>query len=104
MTSTEWFNLKDKAPQRVSLQPSGMESLSSLSAPTSANNNPPPPSSNAPQKDVFSAKNIQPQQWSPEKTKKQEDDLKKAISGKVNVNFELEQDNMEGVDSSEWDE
>ena len=102
MTSSEWFNLKDKLPLRVSLQPNGMDALSSLSAPTSANN--PPPSSNASQKEIFSAKNVQPQQWSPEKTKKQEDDLKKAISGKVTVNFELEQDNMEGVDASEWDE
>lgn len=91
--------MKDKSPQRVSLQPSGMEALSTLSQPT------PPPSQNVQQKETYNVnKNIQPQQWSPEKTKKQEDDLKKAISGKVTVNFELEQDNMEGVDASEWDE
>lgn len=98
MTSTEWFNLKDKSPLRVSLQPNGMDALSSLSAPTP--NNP----QNVTQKEIIGGKNIQPQQWSREKTKKQEDDLKKAISGKVNVNFELEQDTMEGVDVAEWEE
>ena len=102
MSSSEWFNRIDKAPLRVSLQPNGMEALSSLSAPPTINANQPP--ANAPQKEVLSAKNIQPQQWSPEKTKKQEDDLKKAISDKLTVNLELEQDTMEGVDVAEWDE
>lgn len=101
LSSTEWFNGVNKTPLRVSLQPNGMDALSSLSAPTSNANQPP---SSAPQKEIISAKNTQPQQWSPEKTKKQEDDLKKAISDKLAVNLELEQDTMEGVDVAEWDE
>lgn len=81
-----------------------MEALSSLSAPPQPTSNANQPPANAPQKEALSAKNIQPQQWSPEKTKKQEDDLKKAISDKLTVNLELEQDTMEGVDVAEWDE
>lgn len=95
--------MKDKLPQKVSLQPSGMEALSSLSAPAPVVNNPPPKAQKESQ-EIFTPRNTQTQQWSPEKTKKQEEDLKKAISGKVTINYELEQDNMEGVDASEWDE
>lgn len=93
--------MKDKLPQKVSLQPSGMEALSSLSAPASVANNPPPKAQQKESQEILVPRNPQ---WSPEKTKKQEDDLKKAISGKVIINYELEQDNMEGVDASEWDE
>lgn len=99
--ASEWYDMKDKLPLRVSLQPNGMETLSSLSAPAPTNN--PPPSAQKENKEVFVGQNAQPQ-WSPEKTKKQEEDLKKAISGKVTINYELEQDNMEGVDATEWDD
>lgn len=96
--------MKDKLPLRVSLQPNGMEALSSLSAPAPVNNPLPPPSAQKENADIFAGRNTQTSQWSQEETKKQEEDLKNAISGKVTINYELEQDNMEGVDVAEWDE
>lgn len=43
-------------------------------------------------------------QMSPEHTKAKEEALKKSVSDRVKVNFELEQANFEGVDENEWDE
>ena len=81
-------------PSKVSLQPEGMDSLSSIG-------------NTAPQKiskEVNIGKNQTQWMDKDDLTKKQEEDLKKALSRKVSVNYELEQDNMEGVDASEWDE
>lgn len=43
-------------------------------------------------------------QMSPEHTKAKEEALKKSVSDRVKVNFELEQSNFEGVDENEWDD
>lgn len=43
-------------------------------------------------------------QLSPEHVKAKEDALKKSVSERVELNYDLEQDTMEGVDSNEWDE
>lgn len=43
-------------------------------------------------------------QLSPEHVKAKEDALKKSVSERVELNLDLEQDTMEGVDSNEWDE
>lgn len=43
-------------------------------------------------------------QMSPEHIKSKENALKKSVSERVQLNYELEQDTMEGVDSNEWDE
>lgn len=43
-------------------------------------------------------------QMSPEHAKSKQDALKKSVSERVQLNYDLEQDTMEGVDSTEWDE
>lgn len=43
-------------------------------------------------------------QLSPENAKLKQDALKKSVSERVQLNYELEQDTMEGVDSNEWEE
>jgi hypothetical protein len=43
-------------------------------------------------------------QMSPEHIKSKEVALQKSVSERVQLNYALEQDTMEGVDSNEWDE
>lgn len=79
-------------PLRISLQPEGMEALSSMIPVTTAA--------------VTKNESVDygGSQMSPEHTKAKEEALKKSVSERVEVCYELEQDTMEGVDINEWDE
>lgn len=79
----------------MSLQPDGMDCLSA-SIVTSATAVVKPES--------FDASVPIVSQMSPEHIKSQQDALKKSVSERVQLNYDLEQDTMEGVDSNEWDE
>lgn len=91
ISADEWFGNKDKKPVRINLQPEGMDCLSSVV---------PQPVS----KNESIETNNHSSKLSPEHVKAKEDALKKSVSERVQVNYELEQDTMEGVDSNEWDE
>jgi coronin-7 len=97
ITAEEWFDNKNKLPAKISLQPEGMDTLSSIAVPA------PIASNNDNNSTIFSAKNPI-SQMSPEHLKAKEVELKKSVSDRVKVNFELEQDTMEGVDAEEWNE
>lgn len=94
ISSNDWLDNKNKQPLRVSLQPDGMDCLSSNVVTTtqivSKNDN---------NETTYLAS-----QLSPEHAKSKQDAIKKSVSERVILNYELEQDTMEGVDSKEWDE
>lgn len=94
ISQTEWFANKDKRPLRISLQPEGMDCLSSATAPQ-----PPAVAKQTENNDISYAS-----QLSPENAKLKQAALQKSVSERVQVNYELEQDTMEGVDSNEWEE
>ncbi|KAJ8922826.1 hypothetical protein NQ315_007861 [Exocentrus adspersus] len=88
LTSDEWFSGKDKAPQRLNLQPEGMELLSQGQA-----NAGPERTINKSASTPFIGAS-QPYNrlgWN-------------ADINKLEVNLSLEQDAMEGVDDKEWNE
>lgn len=95
MTSDEWLEMNDRQPPKVSLKPNDMEPLSSLNSKTS---------SETKVIDVIPhQKSNSSQQWTDDEIKTKTQDLKKSVSDRMAVNYEtLEQDKMEGVDSSEW--
>ncbi len=45
-----------------------------------------------------------PQSWSRDDIKKQQEDIKSSVSARVQIDLNLEQDNMEGVEEREWEE
>lgn len=75
---------------KLSLQPAGMDALSSVAP--------------APAKTVKSVSLDTDQYQLPLDIKAKSEALKKSVSDRMQVNFELEQDSMEGVDESEWGE
>lgn len=93
MTSSEWFAQRDKKPLRISLQPEDMTALTSVIAPASS----------VPAQS-FGTDNVAASQMSPEYAKSKQEALKKSVSDRVKVNYELEQNTMEGVEEKEWDE
>ncbi|CRK99981.1 CLUMA_CG013274, isoform B [Clunio marinus] len=97
ISAEEWFAGKNKTPLKISLQPEGMDALTSTISP-------PPASTGISSKPNSFDANYSSIQLSPEHTKAKQEALKKSVSERVQVNYELEQDNMEGVDSNEWDE
>lgn len=95
ITAQEWFEGKNKKPARISLQPEGMDALSSVIMP--------PPSSISVQKADSVDVNIS--QMSPEYLKSKQEALKKSVSERVAVERgAMEQDTMEGVEEKEWEE
>ncbi|XP_030380975.1 coronin-7 isoform X3 [Scaptodrosophila lebanonensis] len=87
MDSEEWFGGSDKAAAKISLQPEGMEPLSSIQQVT------------APVKKTdhhFGNKSEY------ECNKQQE--IQKSVSARMEYTTKLEQDDMEGVDENEWQE
>jgi len=100
VTTAEWFGQKDKKVPRISLQPEGMESLSStqLSSNGNAHSN-----SNKTAKDP-SANGCHPAvtRFFADSQRAKENDIKNSVSARMEVNFKLEQDEMEGVDEDEW--
>jgi hypothetical protein len=95
MTSSEWLEMNDRQPAKVSLKPNDMELLSSLNVKTSE--------SKVIDFTAHQKSNSQP--WADDDIKAKANDIKKSVSDRMAVNYEeLEQDKMEGVDSSEWQE
>ncbi|XP_063703312.1 coronin-7 isoform X3 [Culicoides brevitarsis] len=98
LSSSDWFMGKDKRVPRISLQPEGMDSLSSQQPNLGQNNKAQKdPSSNGCHPSVNRL-------WDKDSIKNKQQDIKNSVSARMEVNYRLEQDNMEGVDSQEWEE
>ncbi|BET03466.1 Domain of unknown function (DUF1900) [Nesidiocoris tenuis] len=106
MTAAEWLANGNKQPKRINLKPSNMDCLSdSQGSPavttsvkeTSASVKETPKSTPAPL-----GSRLPP--WQDPLIKQQKEQLQKSISSRVEINLKLEQDKMEGVDESEWNE
>ncbi|XP_049538701.1 coronin-7 isoform X5 [Anopheles darlingi] len=94
ITAEEWFAGKDVEPARKSLQPVGMDALSSLNNPAAQN-----------LKKIESSETPYGYAKSPVKSAEQvKEEIKNAVSARMPVNKTLEQDSMEGVDEKEWEE
>ncbi|XP_020715431.1 coronin-7 isoform X2 [Ceratitis capitata] len=93
MSADEWFACNDRKPTKLSLQPEGMEALSSIQQV-------------APAKKLEHAGNGSSggamTRAEFEKNKQQE--IQKSVSARLEYNTKLEQDDMEGVDENEWQE
>ncbi|KAJ8952578.1 hypothetical protein NQ314_007504 [Rhamnusium bicolor] len=102
LESSDWFSGKDKAPQRISLQPEGMD----LQSQGQANSGPERIINKSASTPFIGAS--QPYNrlgWNADvsgQTKNKQEELKKSVSNKLEVNLNLEQDDMEGVDEKEW--
>ncbi|XP_022835326.1 coronin-7 isoform X1 [Spodoptera litura] len=94
-----WLAGDTVPPRLVSLQPPGMEPLSAHTAasPVSREARDRPAAAAKPKPDLIKS-------HVPQDTKAKEDSIMKSISAKVQMNLKLEQDSMEGVDESEWDQ
>nr|XP_023013175.1 coronin-7 isoform X1 [Leptinotarsa decemlineata] len=106
LTSSEWFSGSDKIPKRISLKPEGMDLLSeSQGQPNTASERTINKSASTPF--IGSAQAYRGVGWDADisgQTKNKQEELKKSVSNKLEVNMSLEQDNMEGVDEKEWNE
>ncbi|XP_052868996.1 coronin-7 [Anopheles cruzii] len=91
LTAEEWFAGKDVEPARKSLQPEGMETLSSIYTSTT-------PISKKNETTEGSLK------LSNKTTEQVKEEIKNSVSARMPLNKTLEQDSMEGVDEREWDE
>ncbi|XP_014101527.2 coronin-7 isoform X3 [Bactrocera oleae] len=93
MSADEWFACNDRKATKLSLQPEGMEALSSIQQV-------------APAKKIEHAGNGSSggamTRAEFEKNKQQE--IQKSVSARLEYNTKLEQDDMEGVDENEWQE
>ncbi|XP_067641654.1 coronin-7 isoform X4 [Eurosta solidaginis] len=92
LSADEWFACNDRKPTKISLQPDGMDALSSIQqvAPAKKTEHAGNGSSNAMTRAEF------------EKNKQKE--IQKSVSDRLEYNTKLEQDDMEGVDENEWQE
>ncbi|KAL9880351.1 coronin-7 isoform X4 [Glossina fuscipes] len=91
ITADEWFLSNDKKPQKISLQPIGMESLSSIQ-PTLV--------TQMKRSDINMASNGANAGGDQPFNKQKE--IQKSVSARMEYNTKLEQDDMEGVDETEW--
>lgn len=89
MSADEWFSFKDKKPKRISLQPEGMECLSSIQ-----------PIQTKKAEQIVAPNIVGRTDF--EKSKQKE--IQKSVSARVEYTTSLEQDYMEGVDENEWEE
>uniref|UniRef100_A0A182KAP6 Coronin n=1 Tax=Anopheles christyi TaxID=43041 RepID=A0A182KAP6_9DIPT len=91
----EWFAGRDVTPTRLSMKPEGMDTLSSIQPTVTTT---PSKKSDA----ILMPQGIQkPFSKAPEHVQEQ---IKNAVSARMSVNKQLEQDSMEGVDEKEWEE
>ncbi|XP_047508009.1 coronin-7 isoform X2 [Pieris napi] len=89
-TGRRWLERRPATPEVASLQPPGMEPLSARAAPPAAPKGKPKP-------DLVEA-------HVPLDAKEKQNSIMKSMSARVTVNLKLEQDAMEGVDDSEWEQ
>ncbi|CAG9860814.1 unnamed protein product [Phyllotreta striolata] len=99
MSSSEWFGGKEKAPAKVSLQPSGMELLSECQGQPNSER-----TINKSASSPFIGLSHGRVGWDVDSSdvKCKQDEIKKSVSSKLQFNMALEQDAMEGVDEKEW--
>ncbi|XP_031625117.1 coronin-7 isoform X2 [Contarinia nasturtii] len=103
LTAGEWFNCRDKKVKKISLQPEGMECLSSTLPATQQ----PPLTPNkktdqhSPPSNILQSYN---RQINTDTDKYKQEEIQKSVSARMEYTTSLEQDNMEGVDADEWNE
>ncbi|CAO1339123.1 unnamed protein product [Diamesa serratosioi] len=93
----DWFAQNDKKPLKISLKPVDMMNLSSMQPAPSIVKKVETPVDNLVQI-------IPSRHWSSDVTKAKQNEIKNSVSARMEVNYKLEQDEMEGVDVKEWDE
>nr|XP_029721800.1 coronin-7 isoform X3 [Aedes albopictus] len=101
LVAAEWFAGRDKPAQRISLQPEGMDSLSSIQ-PTVTTPTPAKKSDNINQ--IIGQQTQFNKAWSADLVRSKQDEIKNSVSARMPINRKLEQDDMEGVDEKEWEE
>ncbi|XP_022124781.2 coronin-7 isoform X2 [Pieris rapae] len=89
-TGRRWLERRPASPEVASLQPPGMEPLSARAVPAAAPKGRPKP-------DLVEA-------HVPPDAKDKQASIMKSMSARVTVNLKLEQDALEGVDDSEWEQ
>ncbi|XP_037813202.1 coronin-7 isoform X1 [Lucilia sericata] len=94
MSAEEWFLSNDKKAKKISLQPEGMDTLSSIQ-PVVSQTKPTVASQSA-----ASAAGEHLNKFDIDKNKQKE--IQKSVSARMEYNTKLEQDDMEGVDENEW--
>ncbi|XP_057659505.1 coronin-7 isoform X1 [Diorhabda carinulata] len=101
MSSLDWFNGKEKLPQKISLQPEGMELLSESQGQANSGAE---RTINKSASSPFIGLNHGKVGWDVDVSdvKNKQDEIKRSVSNKLQVNLTLEQDTMEGVDEKEW--
>ncbi|XP_058813548.1 coronin-7 isoform X2 [Topomyia yanbarensis] len=101
LSAADWFAGRDKPAPRISLQPEGMESLSSIQ-PIVTTPTPVKKSDNINQ--IIGQQTQFNKVWSADLVRSKQDEIKNSVSARMSINRKLEQDDMEGVDEKEWDE
>ncbi|XP_068623199.1 coronin-7 [Battus philenor] len=94
-TARDWLAGRRATPRTASLQPPGMQPLSEHTQ---------SPGSREKPKEVQKPKPDLIKSHVPLDPKEKQDSIMKSMSARVQVNLKLEQDSMEGVDESEWDQ
>jgi coronin-7 len=105
LTSAEWFGGKDKAPQRISLKPEGMDLLSESQGQVNSSDRTINKSASSPF--IGASQPYNRLAWNAEltgQTKMKQEEIQKSVSNKLEMNLKLEQDEMEGVDEKEWND
>ncbi|XP_075991727.1 coronin-7-like, partial [Anticarsia gemmatalis] len=94
LSGKDWLAGASVTPKIVSLQPPGMEPLSAHTAASPVSRAPAP---QKPKPDLIKS-------HVPHDNKDKQDQIMKSMSAKMEVNMKLEQDSMEGVDETEWEQ
>uniref|UniRef100_A0A8D8FMA0 Coronin n=1 Tax=Culex pipiens TaxID=7175 RepID=A0A8D8FMA0_CULPI len=103
LTASEWLSGSNKAAVRISLQPEGMDTLSSIQPAVTT----PTPAKKSDSTNINQLIGQQTQfnkVWSADLVRSKQDEIKNSVSARMPINRKLEQDDMEGVDEKEWEE
>ncbi|RZC40501.1 coronin-7 [Asbolus verrucosus] len=105
LSSSEWFSGRDKAPQRISLKPEGMDLLSESQGQVNSTERTINKSASTPF--IGASQPYNRLGWNAEitgQTKLKQEEIQRSVSNRLEVNLKLEQDDMEGVDEKEWND
>uniref|UniRef100_A0A8D8BQY4 Coronin n=2 Tax=Culex pipiens TaxID=7175 RepID=A0A8D8BQY4_CULPI len=103
LTASEWLSGSNKPAARISLQPEGMDTLSSIQPAVTT----PTPAKKSDSTNINQLIGQQTQfnkVWSADLVRSKQDEIKNSVSARMPINRKLEQDDMEGVDEKEWEE
>ncbi|XP_039451592.1 coronin-7-like isoform X7 [Culex pipiens pallens] len=103
LTASEWLSGSNKPAARISLQPEGMDTLSSIQPAVTT----PTPAKKSDSTNINQLIGQQTQfnkAWSADLVRSKQDEIKNSVSARMPINRKLEQDDMEGVDEKEWEE